>query len=154
MVQAPFLARSDEVYALSVYKPQGGKFVSAMTVAQQLVQAEAADAGAASDGQAAAATAADGSLAAYSQAAVDTYVHLLWGMSKDFCASGLRVGVLYSRSTQLQKVGGRLVGCVGLVLRMAAGLVRVCLPALLDGGCKLLILAACAHLRPSFASST
>lgn len=24
------------------------------------------------------------------------YVHIVWGVSKDFCASGLRLGVIYS----------------------------------------------------------
>lgn len=31
------------------------------------------------------------------------YVHVLWGLSKDFGASGLRVGVLYSKNEQLLK---------------------------------------------------
>ncbi|KAG2426355.1 hypothetical protein HXX76_013112 [Chlamydomonas incerta] len=30
-------------------------------------------------------------------------LHVVWGMSKDFCASGLRVGCLHSRNTQLNK---------------------------------------------------
>ena len=32
---------------------------------------------------------------------LDSHVHVLWGLSKDFGASGLRVGVLYSKNEQL-----------------------------------------------------
>ncbi|KAI7841266.1 hypothetical protein COHA_005039 [Chlorella ohadii] len=39
----------------------------------------------------------------YSQRQVDNYVHMVYGLSKDWCASGLRVGMLYSRNTRLQK---------------------------------------------------
>lgn len=31
-------------------------------------------------------------------------VHVVWSLSKDFCASGLRVGILLSQNTQLMKV--------------------------------------------------
>lgn len=40
----------------------------------------------------------------YSQALVDTYIHMMYGMSKDWCASGLRMGMLYSRNSRLQQV--------------------------------------------------
>ncbi len=143
---APF--RSDEVYALSVFKEQA-RFTSALLLAQQLVgtpsaaassssaaaengadgSAAAADstlvaAAAAAEGNAAAASLASlsvadgsnggdgsgdgssGSGGSYSQRQVDTYMHMVYGLSKDWCASGLRVGMLYSRNTRLQKVGG------------------------------------------------
>lgn len=122
-------ARSDEIYALSVFKPHA-KFTSAITLAQQLVRAPAAPApaengGAAAEGGAngaaappAAAEAADGAAHAvqdgrsgwYSQRLVDTYVHMLYGLSKDWCGSGLRVGLLYSRNRRLQQVRRRLRG--------------------------------------------
>ena len=35
-------------------------------------------------------------------------VHCLWGMSKDFCANGLRVGVLYTQNKKLQQAIGNL----------------------------------------------
>lgn len=43
------------------------------------------------------------SSSSYSQRQVDNYVHMVYGLSKDWCASGLRVGMLYSRNTRLQK---------------------------------------------------
>lgn len=52
------------------------------------------------------------SSSSYSQRQVDNYVHMVYGLSKDWCASGLRVGMLYSRNTRLQKVGGWLGGWV------------------------------------------
>ena len=135
---------SDEVYALSVFKPHA-TFTSAITLAQQLVaggaggmaggadgsQLAAAAAGAdgagepAADGSADPAAAVNGSSAAaesvaagepaaagdssstgggYSQGLVDSYVHLIYGLSKDWCGSGLRVGMLYSRNARLQAV--------------------------------------------------
>lgn len=42
---------------------------------------------------------------ALTQEGVDTHLHLLWGMSKDFGGSGLRLGVLHTRSASLKKVG-------------------------------------------------
>lgn len=39
----------------------------------------------------------------YSQELVDTYIHMMYGMSKDWCASGLRMGMLYSRNSRLQQ---------------------------------------------------
>lgn len=101
---------SDEIYALSVYKQQA-TFTSAITLAQQLV----GQAGSGNGAPAAADGGGDGSVAAdgvatgggYSQELVDTYVHLVYGLSKDWCASGLRVGLLYSRNARLQTVRGR-----------------------------------------------
>ena len=170
---------SDEVYALSVFKPEEAKFTSAITLAQQLVPppppemkkqhsrlapffsrqwGSAADSSSSSSSSSdsdsveeeevqakkrvaktaqralceakhqlkqteleatkrkaeeeeAAAAALEavkpkGSAGGnYSQELVDTYVHMLYGMSKDWCASGLRMGVLYSRNARLQQVG-------------------------------------------------
>ena len=39
---------------------------------------------------------------------LDNDIHVLWGMSKDFGASGLRVGVLYSQNQQLLNAYGSL----------------------------------------------
>ncbi|PXF43704.1 1-aminocyclopropane-1-carboxylate synthase-like protein 1 [Gracilariopsis chorda] len=36
------------------------------------------------------------------------HVHIVWTMSKDFCLSGLRVGVLYTENEQLRKCGAVL----------------------------------------------
>jgi hypothetical protein len=44
-------------------------------------------------------------LQAVTQANVDRYLHLVYGLSKDWCASGLRVGVMYSRNTLVNQVG-------------------------------------------------
>lgn len=78
---------SDEIYALSVYKDSienGNKsFVSALTIAHELVES-----------------------GNFEQIDVDMFVHLIYGMSKDWCASGLRVGLLYSKNAKLQQVGG------------------------------------------------
>ena len=71
---------SDEIYALSVFKPVPRPFTSALTLAADLVAAGAA-----------------------AQADVDTHVHLIYGLSKDWCASGLRVGLLYSKNAVLQQ---------------------------------------------------
>lgn len=63
----------------------------------------------------------------YSQQQVDSYVHLMYGLSKDWCASGLRVGVLYSRNQRLQQVGG-CSGCgAGRVGSVTAGASWGCL---------------------------
>lgn len=71
---------SDEIYALSVYDPTAPPFISALTLTHRLV--------------------GDGAL---DQEQVDTYVHLVYGLSKDWCGSGLRVGMLYSRNQPLQE---------------------------------------------------
>ncbi|KAL6766393.1 hypothetical protein ACKKBG_A35855 [Auxenochlorella protothecoides x Auxenochlorella symbiontica] len=74
---------SDEIYALSVHGE--ATFVSMQRVAQGLVE--------------------EGAL---TQEGVDTHLHLLWGMSKDFGGSGLRLGVLHTRSASLKKVFGSI----------------------------------------------
>ena len=33
---------------------------------------------------------------------VQSYVHVIFGMSKDWCASGLRVGCMWTQNTRLQ----------------------------------------------------
>lgn len=68
---------SDEIYALSVFGAEGPPFVSA----EQVVAREAA------------------SLPGGEDAA--NLVHVIFGMSKDFCASGLRLGCLHSRNEAL-----------------------------------------------------
>ena len=85
---------SDEIYALSVYgSEERGPFVSALTLAQQLVANNTC-----------------------TQHQVDTYVHLIYGMSKDWCGSGLRVGALYSRNQPLQQALMSLAGFSGISL--------------------------------------
>lgn len=75
---------SDEIYALTVHTG-AETFKSTLLVAQDMVGA--------------------GELAA---ADVDTHLHLLWGLSKDFGGSGLRLGVLWSRNAQFKRVMGAL----------------------------------------------
>lgn len=87
---------SDEIYALSVYKKQSedsdaSPFTSALTLAQDLV----------SKGE-------------FPQEQVDLYVHLVYGMSKDWCASGLRVGLLYTRNQPLHQALMSLAGFSGI----------------------------------------
>lgn len=87
---------SDEIYALSVYKKHaeandGSSFTSALKLAQHLV----------SKGE-------------FSQEQVDLYVHLVYGMSKDWCASGLRVGLLYTRNQPLHQALMSLAGFSGI----------------------------------------
>jgi 1-aminocyclopropane-1-carboxylate synthase len=56
-----------------------------------------------------AAVAADGVEAGmWSQEQVDTYVHVVFGLSKDWCASGIRVGCLHSCNRQLNSAMGNL----------------------------------------------
>lgn len=71
---------SDEIYALSVFDPAANRFTSALSLAADMVASGTAE-----------------------QASVDTYVHLLYGLSKDWCASGLRIGLLYSQNKALQE---------------------------------------------------
>jgi 1-aminocyclopropane-1-carboxylate synthase len=84
---------SDEIYALSVYKTssESTPFVSALTYAQELV-----------------------STGEFPQDQVDLYVHLVYGMSKDWCASGLRVGLVYSRNQPLHQAIMSLAGFSGI----------------------------------------
>ena len=81
---APPAPCSDEIYALSIYKPQAVPFTSALDLAQRLVRGASEDGG-----------------RGPTQAAVDSFVHLVYGLSKDWCASGLRVGLLHSRNKPL-----------------------------------------------------
>lgn len=69
---------SDEIYALSIYDKET-TFVSAITLAQHAFHDE------------------------FSQNLIDRYIHLVYGLSKDWCASGLRVGVVYTRNHPLQQ---------------------------------------------------
>lgn len=43
-----------------------------------------------------------------------SYLHLVYGLSKDWCGSGLRVGILYSQNMQLQEVGWQAACCPAL----------------------------------------
>ena len=67
---------SDEIYALSVHGD--AQFVSAFTLAAELISS--------------------GRLV---EQQVHTYVHIMYGLSKDWCASGLRVGILISKNARL-----------------------------------------------------
>ncbi|PNW83097.1 hypothetical protein CHLRE_06g306400v5 [Chlamydomonas reinhardtii] len=69
---------SDEIYGNSVFG-EGASFTSAEVIARQ----EAAG--------------------LPHPARLPDLLHVVWGLSKDFCASGLRVGCLHSRNTQLNK---------------------------------------------------
>lgn len=70
---------SDEIYGNSVHK-EGKCFKSALCLLSTLVEA--------------------GSVSAEG---AQNYFHLIYGLSKDWCASGLRIGMLYSRNTPLQQ---------------------------------------------------
>ena len=70
---------SDEIYALSVYDEAGEPFASMATLCSQDAGGEGA---------------AGGSY-------LGDNTHILWGFSKDFCASGLRVGILLSHNAAL-----------------------------------------------------
>jgi len=70
---------SDEIYALSVYDEEEGEpFKSMASICYEESRGTSS---------------------------IDVYlgdrVHILWGFSKDFCASGLRVGVLFSHNVSL-----------------------------------------------------
>lgn len=51
---------------------------------------------------------------ALTQEDVDRFVHLVYGLSKDWCGSGLRIGLLYSRNATLQQALNSITafGCV------------------------------------------
>jgi len=72
---------SDEIYGLSRFG--GEPFVSALTIAPQLY-------------------------GRFGQRAVDEHLHVLWGFSKDFCASGFRVGCCVSRNRELHAMLGNV----------------------------------------------
>ena len=72
---------SDEIYALSVWG-EGASFESLEVIARQ----EAVG------------------LMPKGEEKASELLHIVFGLSKDFCASGLRVGCLHSRNTSLNKV--------------------------------------------------
>lgn len=82
---------SDEIYALSVYEPSEKPFSSGISLAQDLV-----------------------AVGEFCQEEVDTYVHLIYGLDKDWCASGLRVGLLYSRNQAVHRALASLAGFCGV----------------------------------------
>lgn len=83
---------SDEVYANSLFKPC--TFTSMAKLA------------------------ADATQHGLDSSQVQRYVHIIFGMSKDWCASGLRVGCLYTQNTALLKAMQNL-GSFGCVSGMA-----------------------------------
>ena len=88
---------SDEVYANSLFKPCN--FTSMARLA------------------------ANASQHGLDPSEVQSYVHIIFGMSKDWCASGLRVGCLYTQHTALLKAMQNLsyFGCVsGMAQYMVA----------------------------------
>lgn len=70
---------ADEIYALSVHEP-GTSFTSALCHLEDMISCDLVR-----------------------EEDAHTYVHLLYGLSKDWCASGLRVGFLYSENKPLQE---------------------------------------------------
>lgn len=70
---------ADEIYGLSVHDP-GTNFRSSMNTLYELVDTGVVSADAA-----------------------QSHFHLLYGLSKDWCASGLRIGCLYSDNVPLQE---------------------------------------------------
>ena len=97
---------SDEIYALSVFKdptredsktnPSAAsadelRFVSALSLTEDLVH--------------------EGRI---SRSDANTYVHLVYGLSKDWSASGLRVGLLYSNNETLQLALSSLAPFAGI----------------------------------------
>eukprot|EP00890_Picochlorum_soloecismus_P000397 jgi/Picsp_1/1358/NSC_04837-R2_transducin wd40 domain-containing protein len=70
---------SDEIYGNSVHK-QGERFKSALCLLSTLIES--------------------GSV---SEECAQNYFHFIYGLSKDWCASGLRIGMLYSRNAPLQQ---------------------------------------------------
>lgn len=85
-----FVLCSDEVYALSIFKP-GNTFTSALNIAKQLIQPNNHIQNGMEE-------------ANYTQEDVDAYVHLLYGVSKDWGAAGLSLGLVYSQNTALNAV--------------------------------------------------
>ena len=78
----------DEIYALSVHGGEGAGFTSAAT----LMHGEGG--GALRAGGGAGSGEGDGRY-------LGDFVHILWGLSKDWCASGLRVGLLLTHNEAL-----------------------------------------------------
>jgi len=75
---------SDEIYALSVW--EGEPFTSTAAIRWEQCQAAAGSSSSSSSS---------------SSSFLGDRTHILWGFSKDFCASGLRLGVLFSHNQQL-----------------------------------------------------
>ena len=92
---------SDEIYALSVYD-KGAGFTSVAQLARER-------AGAASETR-----------------YLGENTHVMWGISKDFCASGLRVGVLFSHNAALLSALGN-VGCFSSASNFAQDALAVAL---------------------------
>lgn len=77
---------SDEIYACSVFNPNARhEFVSAILIVEYMIQQ------AVLDGE-----------EAYAQDLKDN-VHVIYGLSKDFCASGYRVGALWTRNGDIHR---------------------------------------------------
>eukprot|EP00887_Chlorella_sp_A99_P006622 scaffold3.g6622.t1 len=83
---------SDEIYALSVFK-RDAAFTSAIALAQRLRRLD---------------------VRRMSAEPRCRFVHLVYGLSKDWCGSGLRIGLLYSRNATLQQALNSITafGCV------------------------------------------
>jgi 1-aminocyclopropane-1-carboxylate synthase len=114
IMQAPALVRvlrwarkhgvhvvSDEIYANSVYdgEAQGQAFTSLAAVAASEAPVDMA---------------ADPTGGGAHRGGLGSDVHIIWGFSKDFCASGFRVGALMTENTQVHDAMRPLgyMGCV------------------------------------------
>ena len=76
---------SDEIYACSIFGEGGHAFVSAISIVEKLIK-----------------DALDRGDAEFAQNCRD-YVHVVYGMSKDFCASGYRVGALWTQNAGIHR---------------------------------------------------
>jgi 1-aminocyclopropane-1-carboxylate synthase len=85
----------DEVYALTVY--EDGGFTSWATLTRRRGLSKSLDVGQGKK---------DDSDSGPSDSFFSDYMHFLWSLSKDFCGSGMRVGVLYSRNRELVRACG------------------------------------------------
>lgn len=81
---------SDEIYALSVHEP-GINFTSTLCTLHEMIGEGLVDNNDAKN-----------------------YFHLLYGLSKDWCASGLRIGCLYSDNIALQEALNSLAPMAGV----------------------------------------
>jgi 1-aminocyclopropane-1-carboxylate synthase len=75
------IPRSDEIYAMSVWGEDAPHFESMESIAR-----------------------AEAQLMPDGEALIHDLVHVVFGLSKDFCASGLRFGCLHSRNQSLNRV--------------------------------------------------
>jgi 1-aminocyclopropane-1-carboxylate synthase len=71
---------SDEIYAGSVYRPTQANFVSALQLAASAPESNDENAG----------------------LGLGPYIHWVYALSKDYCLSGLRVGVAYSENRDIR----------------------------------------------------